>query len=137
MGERGKPCLTPILQLISFYYPLLVLNLEMTFSYNLIAETLNSEGTFSSYDLVRRLFISIVSKPFLKSTKKQKRLDLSLRHSTTMILSVTRWSIVEWFRLKPAWPLALLPSLSSHILIFFFKIIPYNLAKRGLIIIVR
>ena len=128
VGERGKPCLTPILHLISFYHRLLLLNLEIKFSYNLIVAALNSKGTFSSSNLFHRLFLGIVSKSFLKSTKKQNILDLSLRQSTTMILSVTRWSGVECFILKLACPLARLPSLSSHMLIFLAKIIPYNLA---------
>ena len=52
-----------------------------------------------------------------------------------MILRIIRWYVVEWCLLKPAWHLARLPSLSNQMLIFFSKIIPYNLAKRGLIII--
>ena len=125
-----------MLHLISFNHPSFFLNLAMKFSYNLIATALNSKGTFSSYNMFHRLFLGTVSKAFLKSTKQQKRLDLSLRHSSTMILRVTRWYVVECCLLKPACTLALLPSLASHILIFFSKIIPYNLAKRGLIIIV-
>ena len=137
VGERGQPCLTLILHLIFFEHPSLVLNLAMTFSYNLIGVDLNSRETFSSSNIFHSLFLGIVLKSFLKSTKQQNRLDLSLWHSSTMILSLTRWSIVEWYFLKPAWPLALLPSLSSHMLIFFSKIIPYNLAKRGLIVMER
>ena len=83
VGERGQPCLTSILHLIFFYHPSLVLNLVMTFSYNLIVMTLNSKGTFSSSNLFHRLFLGTVSKAFLKSTKQHKRLDLSLRHSST------------------------------------------------------
>ena len=79
VGERGKPCLTLILHLIFFDHPSLVLNLIMKFSYNLIAAALNSKGTFSSSNVFHRLFLGTVSKAFLKSTKQQKRLDLSLR----------------------------------------------------------
>ena len=127
----GKPCLTLILHFISFDHPSLLLNLEMTFSYNLIAAALNLKGTFSSYNLFHRLFLCTISKAFLKYTNKQKRLDLSLRHSSTMILSVRMWSVVECFLLKPASPLACLPSLSSHMLIFFSEIIPYNWLRAG------
>ena len=122
VGKRGKPCLNLLLHLISFNHPSLLLNLVMTFSYDLIAAALNLKGTFSSSNLFHRLFLGTVSKSFLKSTKQEKRLDLSLRHSSTIILSVTRWSIVECFLLKPAWPLACLPSLSIQLLIFFSKI---------------
>ena len=131
VGERGKPCLTPILNLIFFYHPSLFSNLAMTLSYNIIVAAFNLKGTFSTTNLFHRLFLGTVSKSFLNSMKQQKRLDLSLRHSSTIILSVTRWSIVECFLLKPAWPLPCLPSLSSQMLIFFSKIIPYNLSMRG------
>ena len=137
VGERGQPCLTPILHLISFDHPSFLFNLAISFLYNLIAAALNSKGTFSSSNLFYTLFLGKASKAFLKSTKQQKRLDLSLRHYSTMILSVTRWSIVDCCLLKPAWPLARLPSLSSQMLNLFSKIIPYNLAKEGIIIIVR
>jgi hypothetical protein len=36
VGDMGKPCLTPILQLISSNQPLVFLNLAITFSYNLM-----------------------------------------------------------------------------------------------------
>ena len=117
--------------------PLIALKLAITFSYNLIAVSLSSKETFSSSNLFHRLFLGTVSKDFLNSTKQQKRLDLSLRNSSTMNLSVMRWSVVEFYLLKPAWPLARLPSLSSQMLNLFSKIISYNLSKRGLIIIVR
>src|ERR1700721_167525 len=95
VGERGKPCLTPMLHLISFDHPSLLFSLAITFSYNLIAAALNSRGTFSSSNLFQKLYLGTVSKAFLKSTKQQNKLDLSLRHSSAMILSVTRWYVVE------------------------------------------
>ena len=104
----------------------------MTFSYNLITTALNSKGTLSFSSLFHKLFLGTVSKDFLKSTKQQNRRDLLLWNSSAMILSVTRWSVVKWFLPKPAWSSAYLPSISSHVLIFFSKIIPYNLAKRGI-----
>ena len=137
VGERGKPYLTPILHLIYFDHPSFLFNLEITFSYNLIATALSSKGTFSSSNLFHRLFLGTVLKAFLKPTKLKKGLDLSIWHSSTMILNVMRWSVVECYLLKSTWLLACLPSLLGQMLNFFSKIIPYNLAKRGLIIIVR
>ena len=134
--ERGKPCSTPILQLIYQYQPSVFLNLGMIFLYKLIATTIDSKGTFTSTNLFHKLILGFVSKSYLKTTKQQKGLDLLLWHSSAMILSVTRWSVVEWFLLKLAWPLSHLPYISIHSLIFFSKIISYSLAKRGLIIIV-
>jgi len=124
------------LQLIYSDQPLVFLKLVMAFLYNLIATSLNLKGTFSFSNLFHKLFLGTVSKSFLKSKKQQKRLDLVLMHSYPMILSVMRWSMVEWYLIKLAWPLALLPWLSCHMLILFSRIIPYYLAKRGLIIIV-
>lgn len=46
VGERGQPCVTLILQIISSNQPLVFLNLAMTFSYNLITTTLNLKRTF-------------------------------------------------------------------------------------------
>ena len=136
VGESGHPCLTPILQLISFDHPYVLLNLAMSLSYILIATTLNSKGTFSSSNLFHKLFLGIVSKAFLKSTKQKKRLHLILWQSSTIILRVMRWYVVEWCLLNPTWLLACLPSLSSQTLILLSKMIPYSLAKRGLIIMV-
>ena len=68
--EMGKPCLTPILQLMSFDQPLMFLNLAITFSYIFITTTLNLKGTIDSSNLFHKLFLGIVSKAFLKSTKQ-------------------------------------------------------------------
>ena len=95
VGEKGQPCLTLIFHLISFDQHLVFLNLAITFSYILIATTLNSRGTFISSNLFQRFFPGTMSKVFLKSTKKQKRLVLVLRNSFSMILKVTRWSTIE------------------------------------------
>ena len=46
--DRVKPCLTPILHLISFDQPSLFLKLVIKLSYNLITTTLNSKRTFES-----------------------------------------------------------------------------------------
>src|ERR1700689_2057823 len=92
VGDKGQPCLTLILQLISFDQPSMFLNLEITFSYILIATTLNLRGNFISSNLFQRFFLGTMSKAFLKSTKQQKRLVLVLRNSSAMILKVTRWS---------------------------------------------
>src|ERR1700678_331614 len=72
VGDKGQPCLTSILQLISFDQPLVFLNLEIMFSYILIATTLNSRDTFISSNLFQRFFLGIMSKAFLKSMKQQK-----------------------------------------------------------------
>ena len=93
--------------------------------------SLKSKETLSSSSLFHRLFLGAVSKYFLKSTKQQNRWDLLLQHSSPMILSVTRWFVAKWFLLKYAWSLSHVSSISSHSLVFFSKIIPYNLAKRG------
>jgi hypothetical protein len=95
VGDKGQPCLTPILQLISFDHPSAFLNLEITFSYNLIVATLNLKGTFVSFNLSQSFFLGIVIKRFLKSTKHQKILVLVLWKSFVMILKVTIWSTVE------------------------------------------
>jgi hypothetical protein len=126
IGDREQPCLTLILLLIYFNQPSLFLTLEITFSYNLTATTLNLKGTLSSSNLFHRLVLGTVSKDFLKSTKQQRRLILSLQHSSTMILKVTRYSIVKWYPLSPTWPLALYPWISSYVSIFFSKIIPHD-----------
>jgi hypothetical protein len=78
VGDKGQPCLTPILQLIYSDHPSVFLNLEITFSYNLIAVALNSKGTFSSSNLFQRLVLGTMSKYFLKSMKQQRRLVLLL-----------------------------------------------------------
>src|ERR1700728_1960736 len=95
VGERGQPCLTLMLHLISFNHPSLLFSLAIRFSYNIIAVALNSRGTFSSSNLFQRLYLGTVSKAFIKSTKQQNKLDLSLLHSSALILSVTRSSVVK------------------------------------------
>jgi hypothetical protein len=95
VGDKGQPCLTPILQLISFDQPSMFLSLAITFSYILIAAALNSRDTFISSNLFQRFFLGTMSKAFLKSTKQQKRLVLVLWNSSAMIIKVTRWSTVE------------------------------------------
>jgi hypothetical protein len=95
VGDKGQPCLTLILQLISFDQPSVFLNLAIMFSYILIAATLNSRGTFISSNLFQRFFLGTMSKDFIKSTKQQKRLVLVLQNSFAMILKVTRWSTIE------------------------------------------
>jgi len=95
VGDKGQPYLTPILQLISFDQPSLFLNLAITFSYILIATTLNSRGTFIYSILFKSFFQGTMTKDFLKSTKQQGRLVLVLRNSFEMMLTVTIWSTVE------------------------------------------
>jgi len=76
IGDKGQPCLIPILNLIYFDHPLVFLNLEIMFSYILIATSLNLRGTFISSNLFQRFFLETMSKVFLKSSKQQKRLIL-------------------------------------------------------------
>jgi len=123
VGDKGQPCLTPILQLIYFNQPSVFLNLEITFSYSLIASSLNSKGTFISSNLFQRFFLGTMSNAFLNSTKQQKRLVLVLQNSSAMILKVTILPTIAWYLLNSAWTLALLPWLSIQRLIFFSKII--------------
>ena len=103
VGERGQPCLTPILQFIYGVHPSLFLNLEMTILYNLIATTLNSKGTLSSSSLFHRLFLGTISKAFLKSTKQQNRSHFYNDPKCHNVFS--GWMIL----LKLAWPLSYLP----------------------------
>jgi len=48
VGDRGQPCLNFILQLIYFDQPLVILNLEIMFSYNLTTIFLIRDETFRS-----------------------------------------------------------------------------------------
>ena len=123
VGDKGQPCFTPILELISFDQPSMFY-LTIMFPYILISTSLNSRDTFISSNLLQSFFLGTMSKDFLKSTKQQNILVLVLHNSFAMILKVTIWSTFEWYLLNLAWPLALLPWLSSQMLIFFSKIIP-------------
>jgi len=132
--DRGQTLLTPIFNLIYSDQPSMFLNLVITFSYNFIATILNSKVTFISSNLFQRLVLSTVSKYFLNSMKQYRRLVLLLRHSSVMILSVTRWFTVEWYLLiflNLACHLALFPWLFSHGLFFFSKIILYSLVNHN------
>jgi hypothetical protein len=60
--EQGTPFLTMMLQLISSDHALVLLNLEITFSYNLVTTTLNSKGTFISSNLFLRKCVKSFSK---------------------------------------------------------------------------
>jgi hypothetical protein len=83
--HKEQPCLTPILQLISFDQPSMFLNLTITFSYNLVVAVFNSKDTFISSNLSQRFFLIIASKAFLKSAKQQKKLVLVFHNSSAMI----------------------------------------------------
>jgi hypothetical protein len=93
--DKGQPCLSPILQLISSYHPSVFLKLSMKFSYNLTTTSLSSEGVFLSSNLIQRLVLGTVSFVFLKSMKQQRRLGLLLQRSSIMIIIVTRWYAIE------------------------------------------
>ena len=70
VAERGHPCLTPILQLICFDHRLVFLNLEITFSYNLIAVYLNLKGTFVSSNLLQKKNIGFIIMAFMRNDPK-------------------------------------------------------------------
>jgi hypothetical protein len=78
LGDKGQPCLTPILLLIYFNHPSVFLNLAIMFSYILIASALNSRSTFISSNLFLRFFLGTMSKDFLNSTKQQKSIGFSI-----------------------------------------------------------
>jgi hypothetical protein len=95
VGNRGKPCLTSILQLIFYDHPSVLLNLTIMVAYKCVAMMLGSEGTFIPFNLFQWLVLGTVSKVFLKSMKQQRILVLLLLNSFAMILSMTRWSTFE------------------------------------------
>jgi hypothetical protein len=95
VGGKGQPCLTPILQLISSNHPSVFLNMEIIFSYNLVATSLDLKDTFISSKLSQTFFLGTTSKVFLESTKQQQKMVLVLWNSSAIILKVTRWSTVE------------------------------------------
>ena len=77
VGDKGQPCFTQILQLISFDQPLVFLNLAITISYILIATTLNSRGTFISSNLFQGIFPRNHVKNFSKVNKTTKKIGFS------------------------------------------------------------
>jgi len=135
VGGMGQSYLNPIFQLISLNHPSVFLNLAISFSCNLIKVALNPKETFISSNLFQRLFHGTMSKVFLKSTKQHMRLVLLFWHSSTMMFHN---KVVHCWMISSKSSLAFISFLwlFRHTLIFFSKIIPYNLDKRKLIIMV-
>ena len=71
-GDWGQPLLTPILKSIYFDETSVFLILEVRFSYNLMAISLNSKGTFGSSNIFQCLVFDTLSNALLKSMKKHK-----------------------------------------------------------------
>lgn len=66
VGDKGHPCLTQILHLISSDQPSVVLSLAITFSYNLVRTTLNLRGTIISSSLFHNSVLRMLLQSILK-----------------------------------------------------------------------
>jgi hypothetical protein len=78
VGDKGQPCLTLILQLISFDQPSVFLNLAIMFSYILIATSLKLERHFYLFQPIPKVFPRNHVKIFSKVNKATKKIGFSI-----------------------------------------------------------